>query len=429
VRKGTLFGALLGALAITATPALADQSAPTWNCRASLLQVFGETPEPRLEPLVANGNSTDGSDRAFCADDNAGMPELKSPAQSPLNVTAQEPMAVTTIDPDTAAARDQKATAGTKSHDVAVSTPGGELTISARQIQSSATASCVNGVAKLDGASMVTDLKVNGQALPLGDNEMGQITQQVSDSPLGGIITVRVNQKIATADSLTVQAVRVELFSASGSTQGTIVLGASKVARTGDTCAPAAPASGTSTATGTGTAGANGANGANGTSSTTPAPAPAPAAPTGGSGDVVVKKVVINGRNGGCGHVHAYIDKVTMLDKLPGRPLRATLRFGQRAVIKGKLISCSGKPIGGARLEQLHVIGHGFGTNAKTGVKTRDSGRFTLILQSNMSTRDVVIAYRPNLNSKRVGSRARLHFRVVDRHGRVMYGRPPHHPA
>jgi hypothetical protein len=422
LRRGPLYGALLGTLvALPATPGLADESAPNWNCRASVLQSFEATEleTPRFEPLVANGDGTAGTDRAACADDSAGLPVVSSPGESPLTVSAQEPFAATALNPDTGAARDQAAAAVTTAKDVTVSTPGGEVTITATALRAQAGAQCVNGVPTLDGSSSVSNLKVNGEPLPLDDTMVGEISQQVSDSPLGGVIKVRVNQKLATADSLTVEALRVELFSAAGTPQAVTVFGAAKVARTGDTCAPAQTAT-TPTPTGTnGTNGAPGTNGSNGTNSTT-----APAPTTTGSG-ANVRKVVINGRNGGCGRIKVWFEKVDLLHRLPGKPMKATSRFGQRVMIRGELISCAGKPIVGARLTQTHFVGKGVGRLLKTGVKTREGGHFTYIEPLNLTTRRIAFSYRGNLASKRITSRKVLRLTVKNRKGKIMRGRPP----
>ncbi|MDX6664377.1 MAG: hypothetical protein QOG68_583 [Solirubrobacteraceae bacterium] len=428
MRRGTLVGAVIGVVvAMPAATAQADQSAPTWNCRSTVFALFGSTPQPRLEPLVANGDGTTGGDRPACADDREGLPAVDSPAGSPLGVHVQGAFAATSLTPAIAAARDQTAYAGTKAADVSVGTTDGQLTVTATAVRAEAAASCVDGVPKLDGSSTVVDLAVNGQALPVSDDLISQITSQIDGSPLGGVLKVLVNQKVVTADSLTVQAVRVELLSALGTPQATVVLGEAKVAKQGDTCASAATeppgGGGGGTTTPPGGGGGTGGGGAGGTTggggSTTTGSGTTPAG---------VKPVIINGRHGGCGRVSAYIDKVTMLDKLPGTPRHATLAFGQRAVIRGRLVNCKGRPIEGAKLDQLHVIGHGFGTHTKTGLKSRSNGRFTLILQSNMSTRDVVIAYRGNLASSRITSKVKLHFRVVNRRGKVLYGKPPRGP-
>src|SRR3954452_6982125 len=320
MRRGTLAGVAVAVAAVLAPPALADQSAPTWNCRASALQLFGSTPEPRFEPLVANGDGTTGADRPSCAADREGAPELAAPDGAPFTGHLRAPFSVTALTPALGAARDQAAYAGTKATDVALASPDGQLTLTATALRAEAVASCVNGVPKLDGSSTVLDLRVNGVPLPIDDSVLSQITTQFDDSPFGGVIKVLVNQKIPTADGLTVQALRIELFDAAGAPQGVAVLGEAKVAKQGDPCAAAAPpadnggaTNGTNGTNGsTGATGNNGANGTNGTNTTSPG--------TGGSGTTTVKKVVINGRSCCCGRFHSWFEKVDMLHRLPLKP-------------------------------------------------------------------------------------------------------------
>src|SRR4051812_21936289 len=99
MRRGAPLGALV-AITVSlaaAAPAFADQWAPTWNCRSSVTELFGATPQPRFEPLVANGDGTTGADRPSCADDREGMPAFDSPAGSPFNVHVQAPFSVTSV--------------------------------------------------------------------------------------------------------------------------------------------------------------------------------------------------------------------------------------------------------------------------------------------------------------------------------------------
>src|SRR3954466_10876087 len=126
MRRGALAGAMLSLItAAFAPPAVADESAPVWNCRASVVELFGATAQPRFEPLVANGDGTTGGDRPACATDREGMPAFGSPDGSPLTVNVQGPYSTTAVAPALGAARDQAAYAGTKTADVSVSTPDG----------------------------------------------------------------------------------------------------------------------------------------------------------------------------------------------------------------------------------------------------------------------------------------------------------------
>lgn len=423
MRRGALYGALIavfGSLAI-AVPAVADVAAPTWNCRASVAALFGSTPQPRLEPLVANGDGTTGTDRPACADDREGLPSFDSPAGSPLTLHAQGPFSATSITPAIAAARDQAAYAGTFATNVAVGTSDGQVNVSATAVRAEAAASCVNGAPHLDGSSTVSDLRINGTPLPLDDSTVGQITSQINGSPLGGIVKVLVDQKIVTPTSVTIQAVRVELFDAAGSPQATLILGEAKVANQGDTCAPA------QTATGGGSTGGGGGSTGGGTGGGTTGSGNSGNPPTtGSSGPPSTVPVIVNGRNGGCGHLKMWIEKVDLVHHLAGHPHSATARFGQRPLLRGRIVNCKGKPIVGARIDQIHHVGHGVGRIVKTGLRSRPGGKLTLILPLNLTTRTIVLQYRGNLASSKVTSRVVLHLRVVNKRGAVLSGRAPH---
>jgi hypothetical protein len=409
-----LFGALTGVL-LAATPAAADDTTPSWNCRASVLQVFGSAAEPRLEPLVANGDGSTGAMRPQCADDDAGLPTIDENGLF-LHAVA----AATRLTPPTGASRDQTASAGATVAEARFATPGNELVIEARTIQAGATARCVDGAPVFEGGSTVADLSVNGQRLPIDDSVLNEITQQINGSPLGGLIKVILNDKVQTADGLTVQAVRIELFSAAGSPQGTVVLGEAKVTSQGAACAPAqttTPTDGTNGSNGSnGTNGSNGSNGTNGTN----------APNTGSSINRPVNEVVINGSNGGCGRLKAWWEKVDLLHRLPGRPAKTTSRFGQRAMMRGQLVNCrTGKPIVGAILDQIHYVGKGVGKLVKTGIKTRSAGKFTYIEPLNLTTRRIVLVYRGNLNSQKASTKKTLRLVVRGKRGQIIRGKPP----
>ena len=428
MRRGLLAGATLIVLAglVGAAPAAAAESGPTWNCRASVVELYGATAEPRFEPLVANGDGTTGDDRPSCADDREGAPVLAAPDGAPFAGSIQGPFSLTALSPPAAAARDQAAYAGTRAGEISFATPDGQLTFSATALRAEAAVHCVDGAPVFGGSSTVSDLRVNDMPLPLDDSTVGQITSELNDSPFGGVVKVLVNQKTQTADGLTVQALRIELFGAAGAPQGVAVLGEAKVARQGDTCAAAPPPTDTPVTTGSngtnGTNGSNGSNGTNGSNTTTTTPGPA----TTGSTTTEVKKVIINGSNGGCGIVHAWFEKVDLLHRLPGRPAKATSRFGNRVMVRGQVFACkSGKPVVGARLDQIHLVGGGVGRLLKTGIRTRARGRFTYIEPLNLTTRRIVIAYRGNLASSKVTSRKVLRLTVRGKRNQIIRGRPP----
>jgi hypothetical protein len=96
---------------------------------------------------------------------------------------------------------------------------------------------------------------------------------------------------------------------------------------------------------------------------------------------------------------------------LRARRHRATSRYGNRVVLRGRLISCAGSPIVGARLDVVHFLGKR--RLVKNGARTRGRGKVTLILPNNVTSRTIRIVYRGNLASRRTTSAVVLHLRVL----------------
>jgi hypothetical protein len=386
--------AATGALAVTAfvaAPALAATTVPSWNCRASLASVHLQGLD-RIEPVVANGDIAEKTpDRPACADDATALPALKLGP-----ITAVLPYASTSIDPTGAATKDQKAAGSTNAADVSVDL-GGQLLIRAAAVRSDAAASCVNGQPKLDGASTLVNISINGQTLPL-DGTLTQIGQAINGSPLNVLARVYVNQQDRTGDagsptqSLTQQAARVELLNAGQGPLATVVLGETKVSRSGATCSSTEPPSTTPPTT---TVGVDSHSG-----------------PKSGQSNSSSSGKLVNGVNGGCGRLSMYFDR--------NRTHAFASRFGQRVVVRGRIVSCKGKPIQAAKIDVYHVIG-GHRELVKTGLRSRPDGRLTLILPMNIGSRGLLFAYRGNLKSNKITSRVRMKITVRNRTGRVVH--------
>jgi hypothetical protein len=95
---------------------------------------------------------------------------------------------------------------------------------------------------------------------------------------------------------------------------------------------------------------------------------------------------------------------------------RFTSRLGTRVVTRGVLRGRDGKGIQGARIDVYHIR-KGSRRLTKTGLKSRAGGKLTLILPSNVDTRQVEFAYRA-LRPGPITSRQRLVL-TVHRHGKV----------
>lgn len=100
-------------------------------------------------------------------------------------------------------------------------------------------------------------------------------------------------------------------------------------------------------------------------------------------------------------------------------PREADVPYGERSVIRGKVVDRRGKGIAGARLDVYHVTRGGRRTLAKTGLKTRKQGLFTYIVSKKVDTRKIDLTYRATRPGP-VTSDLRLSLRVV-RKGKTFY--------
>jgi hypothetical protein len=96
-----------------------------------------------------------------------------------------------------------------------------------------------------------------------------------------------------------------------------------------------------------------------------------------------------------------------------------TSRFGNRTVVRGRIVNCKGKSIVRARIDVVHVV-NGKRKLVKTGLRSREQGKLTLILPMNIKTRDLRFEYRGNLLSSKVTSRSTLHIKVRNKKGKLV---------
>ncbi|MEA2394028.1 MAG: hypothetical protein QOJ82_1919, partial [Solirubrobacteraceae bacterium] len=131
-----------------------------------------------------------------------------------------------------------------------------------------------------------------------------------------------------------------------------------------------------------------------------------------GTAGSAASAILANGVRGStCGHLTMYFAR--------NHKRAITSRYGNRVVARGRVVNCKGKAIVRARIDVIHVV-NGKRKLVKTGLRSRDKGQLTLILPSNLRTRDVRFEYRGNLLSSKVTSRSTLHVKVRNRHGRVV---------
>lgn len=205
---------------------------PLWQCRASAsyASVAGNN---RIEPIVANGkpNTANGAnpDNAQCADAEVGAGNLLTPLGIPqTSLGLQTASAKTTIVPELGKAIDQKVSSVAKVEQL---TLGNALNIQAAV--SGATGSCVGGQPRLEGGSNVVGInQANLDPLVQG------IANLLSVAP--SLVSVKINEQVRTANSLTVRAVHVKVLSpTSGPPLLDLVVAESKVGFTGAVCDPA----------------------------------------------------------------------------------------------------------------------------------------------------------------------------------------------
>ena len=98
-------------------------------------------------------------------------------------------------------------------------------------------------------------------------------------------------------------------------------------------------------------------------------------------------------------------------------------RYGKRVVLRGRLVDRKGKGIQGARIDVYHRRGGKLRQLLKTGLKTRERGKLTLILPLDLTTRDIVLAYRARRPGP-ITSRQTLKLTVVSARGNVVHRRP-----
>ena len=233
--------AMTGVMCI-APSAQALTSAPVWKCRASPLyaSVNGQN---RVEPIVANGNINTANggnpDHAQCADAETGAGNTATQLAIPQDtIGASTTQAKTEIVPELGKAITQKVTSTAKVENLQVALPAGSPSLlGVKAITSSATGTCVSGstTPKLDGTSQVADLTVLGAPIGL-DGLVGALANALQ--PLNAIVDVKINQKIPTADGLTVIGLHVKVIQGNGTPLIDLVAAETKVGFNGLVCDP-----------------------------------------------------------------------------------------------------------------------------------------------------------------------------------------------
>ncbi|MGH2917837.1 MAG: choice-of-anchor P family protein, partial [Solirubrobacteraceae bacterium] len=204
---------------------------PVWQCRASATyaSVGGND---RVEPIVANGkpNTTNGQnpDNAQCADADVGAGNLLTPIGIPqASLGLQTANARTKIEPELGASDTQKVSTLAKVEGL---TLGAGLSIQAAV--SAATGSCSGKTPVLEGSSQVVGINTTNL-----DPLVQAIANLLSIAP--NLISVKINEQVRTANSLTVRAVHIKVLTPNtGAPLLDLVVAESKVGFNGKVCDP-----------------------------------------------------------------------------------------------------------------------------------------------------------------------------------------------
>jgi hypothetical protein len=382
MRPMTWSGAGLVAVLASAALAGAAQAQPSWQCSASAAS-SSLAGNPAANPVSASANP--------CVSNATGVGNAPASIGAPSDaITAQTATAVTVANPENEIAARQAVGAIGRLENLAVRLPPGAATttLGVRAASAQVSATCVAGSPVLDGSSETNGLTIGGQDVPI-EQAAQQLAQQLA--PLGDAVDLKFDEQVRTGTSLAINAMHLKVLSAAGTPVLEVIAGAASVAFNGKVCDPTGQ-----TPTGPGANGANSANGANASANSA------------GSHSLLANGV----RGGTCGKLTMYFTA--------NHKRSLTSRLGKRQVVRGRIVNCAGHSIVRARIDVIHVLKNGKRKLVKTGLRSRDGGKLTLILPLNLKTRDLRFEYRGNLLSPRVTSRSTLHIKVRNRKGRLV---------
>jgi hypothetical protein len=372
MRRITWPGAALAASLATAALASAAPAAQSaWQCGATAAS-SSLAGNPVFNPVTASASP--------CVSNATGADELPDSVGAPPSTIDAKTVSATTIatPADEIAAHQSVAGIG-RVENLALRLPPGASTVvlGVREANATATGSCVHGSTVLDGSSEVDGVTLGGQEIPVD-----QAAQQLASAlaPLGLIVDLKVDEQLRSASSLTVRALHLKVLTAAGTPVLEVIAGEARTGFSGAVCDPTGQIPGGGDATRAGTK--------SGTS------------------------LLANGVRGGpCARLRMHFVK--------NKKTAFTSRFGNRIVVRGRIVNCKGKSIVRARVDVVHVI-NGKRKLVKTGLRSRSGGNLTLILPSNIKTRTLRFEYRGSLLSTKVSTRSTLHLTVRNRKGKLV---------
>lgn len=426
--------ATVAGFALQSAPAGAYTGLPLWQCRGSALSVSVNGGN-HVEPVLANGNPNTANgaspDRAQCVNSEAGMNNLPTPLGLPANfVTAATTHAITEISPELGPAIKQTAYAQGGVEGLALRLPaGGTVALGVAFANAAASAVCQNGAPVLNGTSQASGFTIGGTAVS-NDQLLTQLSNALQ--PLNALVSLKVNEQIKTANSLTVNALHITLVSSgTGAPLADIILGQAKVGFAGDICNPNVGPPICPNAIDQPTD--NTAATMEQLEATCGVEEPDPTLPVINTNGYVI--LIIDGVRTrvpvNCAHIkmHFEANHKTALTTILGSRRQVTRGLlkscSQDRVVNGRTVHVpAGRPVIGAKIDVIHIFG-GKRHPQKTGMKSRGHGRMTLILPINLTTRTLEYDYRGDLTKKTVTSRARLRLTVRTKSGKLATGTAP----
>lgn len=295
------------------------------------------------------------------------------------------------------------------------------LGITADVIEASAHGTCVDDYTT---SGQVANLKIAG--VPITGPDGTKILD--GPIPLTGLtgtlvgVNVALNQVTTSATGISRNAVHVTISLLAGAIPVADITIAHAAAGGGDTCPPSTPGGGNPGGGNPGGGNPGGGNPGSGnpgggtptTPMTTPTKTPTKTTPKPN-----------NGTNAStCARIKMwFVPRVKHTARYKTHPgptsVTSGVEHGVRRVTRGVIKTCKGKPIVRARIDVFHVV-HGKKLR-KTGIRSRRDGLLTLILPSNLGTRQIRYEYRPNTSAKKVVATATLRKTMKSPTGRVLF--------
>jgi hypothetical protein len=374
----TWSGTVLVAVLASASLAGAAQAQPSWQCSASAVS-NSLAGNPAANPVTASANP--------CVSNATGLDSLPSPlGVPPGGLTARTSSATTIATPSDEIPARQGVGAVGRVENLSIQLPPGSGTtaLGVRAANAQTSGVCIAGSPVLDGSSEATGITLGGQEVPI-EQAATQLAQQLA--PLGDAVDLKFNEQVRTGSSLTINAIHLKVLSAAGTPVLDVIAGQAQTGFAGTICDPRGQVP---------VGGGNGSGNGNGSANSA------------GS-----RTLMANGVRGStCGKLTMYFSA--------NHKRSLTGRLGKRQVVRGRIVNCAGHSIVRARIDVIHVLKNGKRKLVKTGLRSREQGKLTLILPMNIKTRDLRFEYRGNLLSSKVTSRSTLHIKVRNKKGKLV---------